>query len=122
MATNIDFSVSGGTNYYRTNSFTYTNGLDYCQRDERNLIVTNFWDNLQRLTGRLYPDGTTTSNLYYRLDNTSYQGSSGGTNILDLTATRDRMTNWTCLAYNAMRQLTYQTNALNPSSSGEEGI
>src|SRR6266568_3809009 len=106
----MDFS---GSTYFRTNSFTYgTNGLVYSQTDERGLTITNYWDNLQRLTGRLYPDGTTTSNLYYRLDGQSYANSSGGTNLLDLTATRDRLTNWTYFAYDAMRRTIYETNAL----------
>ena len=30
---------------YRTNAFTYTNGLVLTQTDERNLTVTNTWDN-----------------------------------------------------------------------------
>src|SRR5439155_8520411 len=100
-----------GTTYFRTNSFTYgTNGLVYSQTDERGLTVTNFWDNLQRLTGRLYPDGTTTSNSYYRLDGQSYPNSSGGTNILDRTATKDRLGQWTYASYTPIRQLSSVTN------------
>ncbi len=80
-----------GSTYYRTNSFTYTNGLVYSQTDERGLTVTNYYDALQRPTGRLFLDGTTTSNLYCRLDGQSYPNSSGGTNLLDLSATKDRL-------------------------------
>jgi len=106
----MDFS---GSTYFRTNAFTYgANGLLYSHTDERGLTITNYWDNLQRLTGRLYPDGTTTSNLYYRLDGQSYPNSSGGTNLLDLTATRDRITNWTYFAYDVMRRTIYETNAV----------
>src|SRR5205823_13782222 len=103
----IDFS---GSTYLRTNSFTYANGVVYSQTDERGLTVTNFWDNLQRLSGRLYPDGTTTSNLYYRLDGQSYPNSSGGTNILDLTATKDRLGQWNYASYTPIRQLSSVTN------------
>jgi len=109
LATNMDFS---GSTYFRTNSFTYSNGLVYSQTDERGLTVTNFWDNLQRLTGRLYPDGTTISNRFCRLDGQSYPNSSGGTNILDLTAVKDRLGNWTYSTYDAVRQQTLVTNAL----------
>src|SRR6266571_2674116 len=106
----MDFS---GSTYFRTNAFTYgANGLVYSQTHERGLTITNYWDNLQRLTGRLYPDGSTTSNLYYRLDGQSHPNSSGGTNLLDLTATRNRLTNWNYFAYDAMRRNIYLTNAL----------
>jgi len=44
----------------------------------------------------LYPDGTTTSNVY---------------TYLDVTAVKDRMTNWTFYGYNALRELTAVTNA-----------
>ena len=47
-------------------------------------------------TGVLYPDGTTTSNVY---------------TYLDVTAVKDRMTNWTFYGYNALRELTAVTNA-----------
>ena len=62
LDTTIDLEIS------RTNSFTYSNGLVYTHIDERGLKTTNFWDNLQRLTGVLYPDGTTISNFYTNLD------------------------------------------------------
>src|SRR5436190_1562262 len=106
----MDFS---GSTYFRTNAFTYgTDGLVYSQTDERGLTVTNYYDALQRLAGRLFPDGTTTSNLYYRLDGQSYPNSSGGTNLLDLTATKDRFGDWTYFAYDAMRRKVYETNAI----------
>jgi len=60
------------------------------------LAVTNYWDNLQRLTGVLYPDGSTVSNVY---------------TILDRTAAKDRLGNWTYSGYNAIRQKIAETNA-----------
>jgi RHS repeat-associated protein len=79
--------------------------------DERGLTVTNFWDGLHRLTGTAYPDGTSTTNLYYRLDNTTYPNSTGGTNILDLTAVRDRMGFWSYFDYDSLRRIVGTTNA-----------
>ena len=82
----------------RTRSFTYANSFVYKRTDERGLAVTNYWDNLQRLTGILYPDNTTVSNIY---------------TILDRTAARDRLGNWTYSGYNAIRQKIAETNANN---------
>ena len=42
-----------------------------------------------------------------------YSGSSGGTNILDLTGAKDRLGNWTYYTYDPLRRLTAVTNALN---------
>jgi YD repeat-containing protein len=53
---------------FRTNSFTYTNGLVYSHTDERGLVVTNVYDALNRLIKRIYPDGTYVSNRYDKLD------------------------------------------------------
>jgi YD repeat-containing protein len=81
----------------RTNAFTYyANGLVYSHTDERGLTVTNFWDNLQRLTGVAYPDGTTTSNIY---------------TALDITARKDRLGYWSYSGYNSVRQKIAETNA-----------
>ena len=67
--------------YFWSNSFTgNSDGTMRSHTDERDLAVTNYWDALHRLTGVLYPDGTTTSNVY---------------TYLDVTAVKDRMTNWT---------------------------
>jgi len=80
-----------------TNSFAYyPNGLLYYHTDARGLTTTNFWDDLQRLTGVLYPDGTTISNRYDKLD---------------VIAAKDRMNQWTYASYNEARQPTYVTNA-----------
>ena len=58
--------------------------------DPRNMVETYFWDDLHRLTGTSDSRGATT-NLYYVLSGTAFPNSSGGTAILDLTATRDRL-------------------------------
>jgi RHS repeat-associated protein len=83
---------------YATNSFAYTNDLPYIQTNALGLITTNTWDNLNRLTSTEFPDGTTVSNVY---------------TILDLTATKDRLGNWTYFVYDDLRRNTSITNALN---------
>jgi RHS repeat-associated protein len=82
---------------YSTNSFTYTNDLIYIHSDARGLVTTNTWDNLNRLTSTGFPDGSGVSNVYTKLD---------------LTATKDRLGNWTYLGYDALRRNTTITNAL----------
>jgi RHS repeat-associated protein len=90
LSSSVDVDIS------RTNSYTYANGLVYSHTDERGLITTNTWDNLQRLTGTTFPDGTTISNQY---------------TALDMTGTKDRDGNWTRFLYNALRQKIAETNA-----------
>src|ERR1044071_706424 len=81
----------------RTNSFSYySHGLVLTHTDERNVTVTNYWDNLQRLTGSAYPDGTVASNVY---------------TYLDLTGTKDRLGNWTYLGFDSLRRRVAVTNA-----------
>jgi RHS repeat-associated protein len=81
----------------RTRSFTYVKSFPYTITDERGLAITNYWDDLQRLTGVVYPDGTI-SNVY------SY---------LDITASKDRLGYWSYFGYNAIRQKIAETNANN---------
>jgi len=64
--------------------------------DDRGLSVTNAWDGLNRLTSTVFPDGTSVSNLYNRLD---------------LVATKDRLGNWTRYSYDGLQHLTTITNA-----------
>jgi YD repeat-containing protein len=94
LATNIDLEIA------RTNSYTYySNGLVATLRDERNLVTTNFWDNLQRLTGRTFAETTgfsSISNVY---------------TYLDVTAAKDRMGFWTYFGFNPVRQKVAETNA-----------
>lgn len=82
---------------FSTNSYTYTNGLVYTHTDERGLTVTNTWDALQRPTKVSYPDGTSESYTY---------------NKLDLAKIVDRMGFATGYGYNQIRQKIFETNAL----------
>jgi RHS repeat-associated protein len=96
----------------RTNSYTwYANGNMQTHTDERRLTVTSYWDGLNRLTGTSDPRGTTT-NLYSRAAG-PYANGNGSANILDVTATMDRLTNWTYFDYDALRRRTAITNANN---------
>lgn len=61
------------------------------------LWQTNSWDNLNRVTGIGYPDGTTVSNVYA---------------ILDLGAHKDRLGNWTYYTHDGLQHLITVTNAL----------
>jgi len=85
----IDLQIS------RTNSYTYTNGLILTQTDERGLMRTNSWDNLQRLTGTAFPDGAI-SNIYLNLD---------------LVETIDKLGYTNAYGYDALRHLLAVTNA-----------
>ena len=69
--------------------------------DERNMTTTEFFDGLHRLTGMAYPDGTTTTNLY----------TQGGTAILERTAAKDRLGNWTYFNFDYLRRKIGETNA-----------
>ena len=91
IQTKIDIEIS------RTNSFTYANDLMLTHTDERGLSTTNTWDNLQRLTSWLFPDGTTISNIYDRLDR---------------IRTIDRLGYQTSYGYDNARRITAITNAL----------
>jgi RHS repeat-associated protein len=66
--------------------------------DDRGLTVANTWDGLNRLTSTVFPDGTSVSNIYNRLD---------------LGATKDRLGNWTRYGYDGLQHLTAITNANN---------
>jgi RHS repeat-associated protein len=93
----------------RSESFTWLNGMVRAHTDARGLTVTNFWDGLNRLTGRRYPDGTATTNLYSRA--TAYPNGTGGLGILDVTAAKDRLGRWTSFDYDPLRRITAKTNA-----------
>jgi len=97
----------------RTNSYTWgADGNVKTHTDERGLKTTNFWDGLNRLTGTSDGRGATT-NLFYRLDSTPYANGNGDINILDVTASKDRMGFWTYYDYDALRRPTAITNANN---------
>jgi RHS repeat-associated protein len=95
----------------RSQSFTWHHGMIRSYTDERGLTVTNFWDALHRLTGSRHPDGTTTTNLYSR--SAAYPNGTGSLNILDRTATKDRLGYWTYFDYDPLRRLVAATNANN---------
>src|SRR5207244_697614 len=78
------------------NSFSYTNGNVLVQTNELGLVTTNTWDALNRLVAVAYPDGTTTSNLYSKLD---------------VVGIKDRLNNWTYFGFNSICQLVSTTNA-----------
>jgi YD repeat-containing protein len=73
-----------------TNNSFYA-GLPTSVTDDRGVTLQNTWDGLNRLTSTVFPDTTTISNVYNRLD---------------LAATKDRMGNWTYAAYDGLQHLT----------------
>jgi RHS repeat-associated protein len=94
LATTYDYS---GSTYYRTNSYTYTNGLVFTHTDERGLTTTNTWTALQKLARMDYPDGTSINYTYTNLD---------------LIRVVDRMGFTNSYAYDSMERRTGVTNAL----------
>ena len=80
---------------FHTNSFTYTNGNLLSQTNELGLATTYSYDNLERLVSTAFPDATTISNVYDKLD---------------VVAVKDRLNQWTHYVYNNVRQLTAATN------------
>ena len=76
----------------------YYMGLPASLTDDRGVTVTNTWDGLNRLTSTVFPDNTSVSNIYNRLD---------------LVASKDRLTHWTYYAYDGLQHLTSVTNANN---------
>jgi RHS repeat-associated protein len=107
-----EYATSGPGIYYpskvyaaaikTTNSYTFANGLVATRTTPLGLTVGYSWDNLQRLTGMSFPDTTSVSNLYDRLD---------------LQATKDRLNHWTSASYDNHGFLAFVTNALNKTVS-----
>ena len=97
MLTNISFSPQNLSKHFPA----YYAGLPQVVHSYGaglpDLWLTNSWDGLNRLTGTVFPDGTTTSNRYTRLD---------------LTGQKDRLGNWTAFGYDELQHLTAITNAL----------
>jgi len=79
----------------RTNSYTYLGGLVKTFTNERGLVTTYTWDNLQRLVSKADSEGNI-SNIYTRLD---------------LTDVKDKMGNWTHMGYDALQHMVAITNA-----------
>ncbi len=103
-------TASGGQNF-ATNRFTWAGGRVATSTDARGLLVNHYWDDLGRLTGRGYPDGSSVSNIYYKRDGAGYTGGTGGTNLLDRTGSKDRLGRWTYWDYDALRRVTTVTDA-----------
>lgn len=108
ITTNLYFSSGAASNRldrtidyepsqtYRSNLYTWTNGLVYSHTDPLGLTTVNTWDALQRLRRVDYPDGTYVTNTYLNLD---------------LVQVRDRMGFSNSFGYNSVRQLVAATNA-----------
>jgi RHS repeat-associated protein len=97
LVSTFDYEIVGGSPvYYRTNSYTYANDLVYTHTDERDLITTNLYDNLQRLTNSSDSRGAI-KNIYANLD---------------LVQVIDRMGLTNSYGYDSMRRKIAQTNAL----------
>jgi RHS repeat-associated protein len=80
----------------RSNSFVFTNGLLAIRTNVLGLGTTYTWDALERLTSASFPDTTTLSNVYNRLD---------------LTAQKDRLNHWTWADYDSLDHLASITDA-----------
>jgi RHS repeat-associated protein len=89
----IDFQ-SGAP--FRTNSYGYLSGNILTHTNELRLVRNYTWDDLNRHTSTIFPDQTTISNRYDKLDRIGH---------------KDRLNNWTMYAYNNIRQLTSRTDA-----------
>jgi len=90
VQTTIDFEIT------RTNRFTYASNLLESVTDERGLVTTNFYDNLQRLVRRSFPNGSST-NVYANLD---------------LVKAIDRMNFTNSFGYDGLRRMVAVTNAI----------
>ena len=96
LQTTILYDAPGGAPL-ATNTYTYwPNGLVYAHTDPRDLTTLSSWDDFGRLTAVTYPAVSYRSNVYTRLD---------------LTATRDRLGNWTYYGYDNLRRQTSVTNS-----------
>jgi RHS repeat-associated protein len=90
LAESIDIEAGATTLY------SFANGLPSSITSSLGLQLTYSWDNLSRLTGVAFPDGTTVSNTYNRLD---------------LVAKKDRLNHWTHTVYNSLDQPNSFTDA-----------
>jgi RHS repeat-associated protein len=112
----LDNSVDWiGGSIVRSNAYTWEYGLLKTHTDERGLTITNYYDELDRLTVREFPDGSYIQNVYYLFPGQSFTNGNG-TNILDVTASRDQLGNWTYFEYTPLRQIAKVTNPPNVST------
>ncbi len=125
--TNIYFPSGAYTNWiqqridlqiHRTNSYFYANDLLSVQTNELGLVVTNTWDNLQRLTSTTYPDSTLISNIYANLDRIEsvdrlgYPTKYGYDSLRHLVAVTNALTNVTLFDYCSCGALESMRDAL----------
>jgi len=78
-----------------TNTYTFANGLPATRLNPDGLLTGYTWDNLERLTGVTYPDGTSRQYAY---------------TLLDVTGQKDRLGNWQTATYDNMRHRTSVTD------------
>ena len=90
LAASIDLESSA------TTTFSFANGQPSSITTPLGLQLNYSWDKLSRLTMAAFPDGTTISNVYTRLD---------------LTDRKDRLNHWTHAAYDLMQQPYSSTDA-----------
>jgi len=111
------YAGSIGGSPLASSRFTWQDGKVHQSTDPRGLTLTHGWDALGRLTGLVYPDGSTVSNRYDKLDGQPFTNSSGGLLLLDRTGSKDRMGRWTWFVYDSMRRVETITNALGGETS-----
>jgi|GEM_PF-1350164 len=80
---------------HATNTYTFANGLLSSRVDPLGLATGYSWDDLNRLTGISFPDGSTISNRYTRLD---------------LSAQKDRLGIWAGSFFDSMQRRLAFTN------------
>jgi len=89
-------SQSVDTQSGATTSFTFANGVLSTSTSPLGLQTRYTWDNLSRLTGINFPDGTTIINNYSKLD---------------VVGHKDRLNHWTYASYDDFDQLASTTDA-----------
>jgi YD repeat-containing protein len=97
----------------RTNHFTWSAACPATHTDPRGLTRSFTWDGLLRLTSVGFPDA---SSFDYRYTN------AAGAKLLDLTAVKDRLGNWTCSVYHGVRQVTWTVDPLGRLTTVSDGL
>src|SRR5262249_239121 len=87
LSTAIDLDTNGPV-YFRTNSFTWANGLLASHTDPRGLTINYSYDALNRLTNASFPDSTTITFAYDKLDLIRVVDRLGFTNRWDYNTLR----------------------------------
>jgi RHS repeat-associated protein len=105
----------------RVESFTWLNGYMRTHTDARGFVTTYTRDALGRLTQIDYP-GSPGSSAQYVYSIAPWQGfnyTGYASNILDVTAIKDRMGYWTTNTYDRLRRVVAVTDARNNTTSYE---